>query len=92
MLKLNSHNSYFNLVGNNSIAWLSTALVLLISFNLSWLLIFIRISSRLAVVKNMNRIFLDLELLLLVGSLLIIVLVVGLALIFKNLKLFIGKY
>lgn len=83
MQKPNTTNSFTNFV--------TTILVLLITFNIGWLLMFIRISTRIAVVKNLNKTIFNLESLLLLGNLGILILFIGCVVAMRNLRAILGQ-
>ena len=60
--------------GKLTLHLISTALVLLITFNISWCLMFVRLAFRMTLVKNVGKTLLNLDLLLLVGNLSIVAL------------------
>ncbi len=87
MLKPNYYDrSLANVAKNNLISLVTATLILLITFNVGWLLILVNISSRLALVKNLGKTILNLELLLFLGNLGIIMLSLGFIWEFKRLS------
>ena len=92
MLKLSVHKPLVNVIGNKVTSFLTAALALLITFNLGWLLTFIRISSQLNTIKNQGKAIFNLELLLLVGNFSIIILFVGFILTIEKFKLLFNKH
>ena len=87
MGKFNFYKSLTNVVKNSVITLLTTTLILLITFNLDWLLIVARIFSRLSFMKNLGKTIFNLESLLLVGNLSTIILFIGFVLAIKRFKL-----
>ena len=78
MLKLSYYRSLTNASKNSLISFLLTAtLILLITLNLSWLLILVKLSSRLTTIKNIIKILFNLESLLLLGNFSLIILSIG---------------
>lgn len=69
MHKSNLYESSFNLVSNSLTNFVTTILILLITFNLGWLMMFVRVSTRLAVVVNLHKTIFNLQSLLLLGNL-----------------------
>ncbi len=93
MHKLSLSKSSVNLVGNKFANLATTILVLPITLNLAWLLMFIRISisSRLAVIRNFKKIIFNMESLLLIGNLSLLILFIACVLAMRSLKSFLGK-
>ena len=86
-----SLNKSIDWVNNSFVNCLTTALVLLFTFNFGWLLTFIRVYTRLSVVKNLNRTIFNLESLLLLGNLGILVAFVAYVMAMRNLKSIMGR-
>ena len=80
---VNSANSFL-------INFLAAILILLFSFNLGWLIMFVRFSSRLSVVRNLTRTIFNFESFLLLGNLGIFLLFITYALGLKNLRQILG--
>ncbi len=78
MIKLDFYRSSANVLGKSLISLLIATLVLLITFNLGWLLMFVRISSRLSTMKYIGTTILNLESFLILGNFIIIVGFIGL--------------
>ncbi len=74
MLKLSYYRSLTNAFKNGLISLLTATLILLITFNLSWLLMLVKLSSRLTTIKNISKIIFNLESLLLLGNFSLIIL------------------
>lgn len=74
MLKQNCCQALINIPKFSFFNLLTISLLLLIGFNISWLFILVKISSRLILIKNLGRTIFNLESLLLLGNLSIIVL------------------
>ena len=91
MHKLSLSKSSVNLVGNKFANLATTILVLPITLNLAWLLMLIRISSRLAVIRNFKKIIFNMESLLLIGNLSLLILFIACVLAMRSLKSFLGK-
>ena len=78
MLKLSYYRSLTNASKNSLISFLLTAtLILLITLNISWLLMLVKLSSRLTTIKNISKILFNLESLLLLGNFSLIILSIG---------------
>ena len=92
MAQLNSPRTLVNIFENKVTSFLTTVLALLITFNLGWLLTFIRISSQINTIKNQGKAIFNLELLLLVGNFSIIILLVGFILTMEQFKLLFNKH
>ncbi|MEM7759172.1 MAG: hypothetical protein AAF298_13755 [Cyanobacteria bacterium P01_A01_bin.40] len=71
--------------------FITTVLILLITFNFGWLLMFIRLYNRLAVVRNLNKTLFNLESLLLLGNLSMFLLFVAYALGTRSLREILGR-
>ena len=72
MIKLDCYKSLTNGIANILIGLFVSTIVLLIVFNLSWLLMFVRISSRILRIKDIKTTISNLELLLVFGNAVII--------------------
>ena len=83
--------SPIDLTCNSLISLVIAVLILLVVFNLGWLLMFVRLYTRSNVVINSNRTILNFESLLLLGNSGIVVLFIAYAWIIKNLREFLGK-
>ena len=91
MHKANLFKSSANLVSNSFIGFVTTILTILVIFNLSWLIIFIRLCTRLSVAANLNKIIFNLESILLLGNLSILILLIGYVVGIRRLKLMLSK-
>ena len=74
MFKQNRYHALTNIPKLSFFNLLTISLLLLIGFNIGWLFILVKISSRLILIKNLGRTIFNLESLLLLGNLSIIVL------------------
>lgn len=86
MLKLNRYRPLSDLVSNGIISLLTDTLVLLISYNLGWVLILVRISSRLTAIKKFGQLISNLQLLLLIANVVIVMWLIEFALVVKRFK------
>ncbi len=86
MLKLNRYRPLPDLVSNGIISLLTDTLVLLISYNLGWVLILVRISSRLTAIKKFGQLISNLQLLLLIANVVIVMWLIEFALVVKRFK------
>lgn len=86
MLKLNRYRPLPDLVSNGIISLLTDTLVLLISYNLGWVLILVRISSRLTTIKKFGKLISNLQLLLLIANVVIVMWLIEFALVVKRFK------
>ena len=79
------------MIGNSFVGFITSVLTVLVIFNLSWLVMFIRLYTRLSAATNLNRIILNLESILLLENLGIFILFVGYALRMKRLRSILGR-
>ncbi len=77
MIKLDFYRSLTNVVGKSGTRLLIATLVWLITFNLGWLLMFVKIFSRLTKIKYIGTTILNLELFLVMGNVVIIICSIG---------------
>ncbi len=92
MIKLKLYQPFSRILNNSLISLLTNSLVLLIIFNLGWLLMLLRLSLRLTEIKNLGKTIFNLESLLIIGNLAIIILVIGFVLTIKQFKLLFNKH
>lgn len=90
MDKFSLSKSSVNSANSVLINFLAAILILLFSFNLGWLIMFVRFSSRLSVVRNLTRTIFNFESFLLLGNLGIFLLFITYALGLKNLRQILG--
>ena len=76
---------------NSFINFVTAILVLLITFNLGWLVMFIRLYSRWTVIRNLNRTLFNFESFLLLGNLGIFILFIAYALGIRSLRDILGR-
>lgn len=76
---------------NSFVNFLASILISLIAFNLSWLMMFIRLYNQVNIIKNLNKTLFNFESLLLLGNLSIVVLLIAYALGIKSLRGILGK-
>lgn len=91
MHKSNLYESSFNLVSNSLTNFVTTILILLITFNLGWLMIFVRVSTRLAVVVNLHKTIFNLQSLLLFGNLSLLLIFISYVLGIRSLRSILGR-
>lgn len=91
MDKFRLSKSSLNFVNASLVNFISTILILLITFNLGWLIMFIRLYSQLALIKNLNKTIFNFESILLLGNLSIFVLFIAYALTVKSLRSILGN-
>ena len=89
--KYSLSKSSANLAKTSLINFTTTVLILLITFNLSWLVMFVRLYSRLTVVRNLNRTLFNFESLLLLGNFGFFILFIAYVLGTKSLRDILGK-
>ena len=77
MFKQNRYPLLANITKVGFLNLLIMSLLLLISFNIGWLFILVKMSSRLILIKNLSRTIFNLESLLLFGNFGIIVLLIA---------------
>ncbi len=91
MDKFSISKSSLGTKNNNFVNFLASMLILSVAFNLSWLIMFIRLCDRINVIKNLNKTLFNFESLLLLGNLSIIVLLVAYAVGIKSLREILGR-
>ena len=77
MKRLNLLPTSESLVAQKTTKFLAGVLILLIAFNLGWIITLVRICSDLAIVKNLDQVIVNLNLLLIVGNSSILLLFLG---------------
>lgn len=73
------------------INFIAGTLILLVAFNLSWLIMFVRLYNRLSIVKDLNKVLFNYESWLLIGNLSIVILLIAYALGVKSIKEILGR-
>ena len=86
MLKLHLYRPLPDLVSNGVISFLTDLLLLLITYNSGWVLMFVRISSRLTAIKKIGKIIFNLQLLVLIANVVIVMWLIEFALVVKRFK------
>lgn len=80
-----------NLVASSLGKFMVSILILLITLNLGWLLMFVRVSSHLAVVRNISKTLFNYESFLLLGNLSLFILLMAYILGTKSLREILGR-
>ena len=91
MNKFSLSKSPINLACNNLLSLAIIVLILLVTFNLGWLLMLINLYTRSNIVINTNKTILNFESFLLFGNLGILLLFIAYAWGMKNLRDFLDK-
>ena len=91
MHKVNLFRSSVDLVSNRFIGFIATILTILIIFNLGWLIMLVKLCTRLSVAANLNKTIFYFDSILLLGNLGILLLFFGYALGIRSLKAVFGK-
>lgn len=91
MYKLSFYRSSVSLISKGFINFAAAILVLLITFNLGWLIAFIRLYTQVKTFVNINKILFNLEAILLLGNLSILTLFVICILSIKSLRAIMSK-
>ena len=91
MDKFRLSKSSVNWFDSSSINSIATILVLLIAFNIGWLVMFLRVCSQLAVIQSLNQTLFNFESFLLLGNLSIFSLFIAYVLAIKSLREISGR-
>ena len=91
MHKFSFSRSSSNIFSNSLINFAITILVLLIAFNLGWLIAFVQLYAQPKIVGNLDKIIFHLQSILLLGNLSILLLFIGYIGIVKYVKSILGK-
>ncbi len=91
MYKLSFYSSSSSLISKRFINFITAILVILITFNLGWLIAFVRLYTQVKTFVNINRILFNLESILLLGNLGIMTLFIIYILSIKSLRSIISK-
>ena len=91
MDKFSFSKSSVDLDYNNFVKFTTTILILLITFNLGWLVMLLRLYTRFNIVKNLNKILFNFDSFLLLGNLSILILFIIYALSIRSIKDILGR-